>query len=291
MRQAMQPFTIRDLTSYAEMQVVQQLQQEIWQFGEAGMGLYPPLLLSASKNGGVVLGAFDAAHAESMIAFLFSYIGREPDGFIKLYSQVMGVKQAWRHHGVGEALKRAQMERAKAMGLTLINWTFDPLEAPNARLNIGKLRAVSRTYWENVYGDTLGQLNAGLPTDRLLIEWWIQGERVNQAAQEAPRINEEIKVFTTHGAGIQRHITDIIIDSGLPVVALEIPAEFQSMKRADMTLALDWRMKTRDAFKALFDAGYAIMDFAAVPEEAGKESYYLLEKLTAERRTQIGIEK
>jgi predicted GNAT superfamily acetyltransferase len=287
----MQQFTIRDLTTYAEMQLVYKLQGEIWQFSEPGMGLYPPLLLSVSKNGGVVLGAFDAAQPESLIAFLFSYIGREADGFIKLYSQVMGVKQEWRHHGVGEALKRAQMDRAKAAGLTLITWTFDPLEAPNARLNIGKLRAISRTYWENMYGETLGQLTAGLPTDRLLVEWWIRGERLNQREAEPVVMSNAMKVFRTEGTNSGRRILDVQPDEHLPLVALEIPAEFQAMKRADMRLALDWRIQTRDAFTMLFNDGYAITDFVTVKSEPGKAAYYLLEKLTPERCAAIGMER
>jgi predicted GNAT superfamily acetyltransferase len=291
MRQAMQPFTIHDLTTYPEMQAVLKLQSEIWQFSEAGMGLYPPLLLSVSKNGGVVLGAFDAAQPESMIGFLFGYIAREADGFVKLYSQVLGVKDKWRHHGVGEALKRAQMDRVRMMGLTLINWTYDPLEAANARLNIAKLRGISRTYWENVHGDGLGQLNAGLPSDRMLVEWWIGGERVNQPVVEPAAISDAAKVFTTEGVGAEKRITAARLIINGQMAGLEIPDAFQAMKRADMRLALDWRMKTREAFKALFDAGYVITDFIRVNGESGKEAYYLLQMITPDLRAIIGIER
>src|SRR5688500_11189906 len=128
----MQPFTIRDLTTYTEMQSVLKLQGEIWQFNETGIGLYPPLLLSVSKNGGVLLVALDSAKSDQMISFLFSYIAREADGFIKLYSQVLGVRKEWRHHGVGEAFKRTHMELVRAMGVKMINRTYVPLEAANA---------------------------------------------------------------------------------------------------------------------------------------------------------------
>src|SRR5688572_28700524 len=101
----MPSFTIRDLIAYDELWAVHRLRQEIWGLDDPGVGLYPALLWSVAKNGGVVLGAFD--QTDTLIAFLFSYIGREPDGYIKLYSQIMGVQREWRSHGVGEVLKRA----------------------------------------------------------------------------------------------------------------------------------------------------------------------------------------
>ena len=88
----MQPaaFTIRDLKTYEEFYQVHQLQQTIWGFDEPGIGLYPPFLFTASKNGGVVLGAFDPG--DQMIGYIFSFLGREPGGPLKLCSQTMGVR-------------------------------------------------------------------------------------------------------------------------------------------------------------------------------------------------------
>jgi len=170
-------FSIRALKTYHEMMDVHRLQQKIWGLADPAFGIYPPVMNTAAKNGGVVLGAFDNASGK-MVAFLFGFLGRESNGPLKLCSQVMGVLPDWRRAGIAEALKRAQRKQVLKQNLPLITWTFDPLEGPNANLNLHKLRAVSRCYWRNVYGDDFGQLNAGLPTDRLLVEWWIAGDRL-----------------------------------------------------------------------------------------------------------------
>lgn len=270
-------FSIRDLTTYDEMWAVHRLQQAIWGLDDPTVGLYPALLWSVAKNGGIVLGAFD--ESDALIAFLFSYIGREADGYVKLYSQIMGVHHEWRGRGVGEALKRAQRERALGMGLVLINWTTDPLEAANARLNIGKLRAISRTYWRDIYGSTMGALNAGLPTDRILMEWWIGSEWVDQPAKpekviDAPRI-----------LNAKRNCVNLNLDA--PLVVLEIPASIQDVKRDNPERALEWRIQTRSALEGYFQRGYAITDFVVV----GGRGLYVLEALTDEMRGRIGVKR
>ena len=82
-------FTIRDLKTYEEFLQVHGVQQKVWGFAEPGIGLYPPFLLTAMKNGGVVLGAFDRENR--MIGYVVSFLGREPGGPLKLCSQTMGV--------------------------------------------------------------------------------------------------------------------------------------------------------------------------------------------------------
>ena len=50
-------------------------------------------------------------------------------------------------------MKLLQRERALAMGLDLIEWTYDPLQAMNAHLNFAKLGVVVEEYAENIYGE------------------------------------------------------------------------------------------------------------------------------------------
>jgi len=58
--------------------------------------------------------------------------------------------------------------------------TFDPLEIKNAYLNIEKLGAIARRYNVNQYGITSSPLQGGLPTDRLIAEWWMKSKRVER---------------------------------------------------------------------------------------------------------------
>ena len=68
-----------------------------------------------------------------------------------------------------------------------MEWTFDPLEIKNAYLNIEKLGAIARRYNVNQYGITSSPLQGGLPTDRLVAEWWMKSKRVEAVLAQAAR--------------------------------------------------------------------------------------------------------
>jgi predicted GNAT superfamily acetyltransferase len=277
-------FTIRDLQTYDEFLQVHRLQQAIWGFGDPGIGLYPPFLFTASKNGGVVLGAFDLEGR--MMGYIFSFLGRERGGPLKLCSQTMGVLAEWRSQGVATALKWAQRERALTAGLSLITWTFDPLESANARLNMRKLGAVSRRYWRDIYGEQFGALNEGLPTDRLLVEWWIRSQRVEAEA----KVEDGVPVFEVEGRGVARRVTGFKGDLDAPCLALEVPADIQRLKRVDVPLALDWRLHVREAFETYFERGYIVIDFVTEGEGEARRSAYILTSMTLHLRDWIGLE-
>jgi len=283
-------FTIRDLKTYDEFLQIHQLQQAIWGFDEPGIGLYPPFLFSASKNGGVVLGAFDPEG--QMMGYIFSFLGREPGGPIKLCSQTMGVLAEWQNKGVATALKWAQRERTLAAGLSLVTWTFDPLESANARLNMHKLGATSRRYWRNIYGERFGALNEGLPTDRLLVEWWIRGRRVGDKVKvKAEGEGEEaVPIFEVEGAGVARRVTSFNGDLEAPCLALEVPADIQCLKQVDMPLALDWRLRVREAFETYFERGYVVTDFKTQGTGEARRNHYVLSYVTDELQDWIGLE-
>jgi predicted GNAT superfamily acetyltransferase len=284
-------YTIRDLQGYGEMVALRQLQQAIWGLADPNIGLYPPLLTSAAKNGGIVLGAF-AEDSGEMIGFLFSFLGREPGGPFKVCSQTMGVRHDWRGQGVAEALKRTQRARTLAQDLPLITWTYDPLEAPNAHLNLHKLRAISRRYWRDVYGTNFGALNQGLPTDRLVMEWWVKGERLDQP----PEIDWELveaapAVFETRGSGANLQVIVANLNLVGPALRIEIPADIHPVKAANLELALDWRMKVRKAFESYFERGYVATNFVSTVDRSGnRRNQYVLQKLDPALRNSIGLE-
>ena len=286
-------FTIRDLETYQEMLTLRQLQREIWGLDEPNFGLYPPLLYSAAKNGGMVLGAFDDETGQ-MVAFLFGFLGREPGGPFKLCSQTMGVLPEWRGQGIAEALKQTQRERVIAQELPLITWTFDPLEGPNAQLNLHKLRAISRTYWRDVYGCNFGALNAGLPTDRLVVEWWVNGRRLqtNQVRHtlKVRRTLKRLPFLKSPGRASSGALFKPISSLETTPLQLEIPADIHPVKAADLGLALDWRLKVRQAFETYFAKGYLATDFISKFEQGERHNYYLLEKSSQELLAEIGIE-
>lgn len=282
------PFSIRTLTTYDDMLLVHQLQHRIWGLSDPLFALYPPLMNTAAKNGGVILGAFDEA-TDQMVAFLFGFLGREGNGPFKLCSQVMGVLPDWRRQGVAEALKQAQRQQVIAQGLPLITWTYDPLEGPNAHLNLHKLRAISRTYWVDVYGSDFGALNAGLPTDRLVVEWWVNGDWLDQ--REPSDDPAAVPIFDLAGHGNGRHIVSANLEPTAPLIELESLPDLHTVKAANLGLALDWRLRVRAAFQACFDRGYIATDFISSVDNAtgDRRNRYILQQATPALLSKIGV--
>jgi predicted GNAT superfamily acetyltransferase len=150
------------------------LQKEVWNFTDAE--LVPlRMFVVADKVGGQVMGAFDGT---VMVGFALSVPGTR-SGHIYLHSHMLAVRKTHRNGGLGRRLKLMQREDAIARGIELIEWTFDPLEIKNAYLNIEKLGAIARRYNINQYGITSSPLQGGLPSDRLIAEWWLKSKRVD----------------------------------------------------------------------------------------------------------------
>lgn len=156
-----------------ELKACVALQKEVWSFSD--YDLIPlRLFVVAEKIGGQVIGAF---YADELVGFAMSIPGAR-DGKPYLHSHMLAVREDYRNTGVGRRLKLFQREDALARGFDLIEWTFDPLEIKNAWLNIEKLGAIVRRYNLNQYGISSSPLQGGLPTDRLVAEWWLRSERV-----------------------------------------------------------------------------------------------------------------
>ena len=127
------------------------LQQIVWP-GD-NLEIVPAhVLLTAAHNGGLVAGAWVG---EGLAGFVFGFLGFDGAGQarrLKHCSHMLGVHPDFRSAGVGYTLKAYQREHVLRQGLDLITWTYDPLLARNAQLNIAKLGAVCKTYLPNLYG-------------------------------------------------------------------------------------------------------------------------------------------
>ncbi len=149
------------------------LQKEVWNFTDSEL-IPLRMFVVADKVGGQVIGAFDG---DVMVGFALSVPGTRT-GHIYLHSHMLAVRKDYRNAGLGRRMKLMQREDALARGIELIEWTFDPLEIKNAYLNIEKLGAIARRYNINQYGITTSPLQGGLPSDRLIAEWWLKSQRV-----------------------------------------------------------------------------------------------------------------
>ncbi|HZD31339.1 MAG TPA: GNAT family N-acetyltransferase [Candidatus Angelobacter sp.] len=170
---AQPPVTIRPCYEIEEFEAMVNLECEVWGFGERDV-VPSQVYVVASKTGGQVLGAYAGAR---LAGFALAFPGIR-NGVPYLHSHMAAVLPELRDAGVGRKLKLAQREDALARGISLIEWTFDPLQVRNAYFNICRLGVVCRRYLPNVYGSTSSPLHAGLPTDRLVAEWHLTSSRV-----------------------------------------------------------------------------------------------------------------
>ena len=266
----MNDIIIRDLTTYEECQQARDLQLACFGFSNSE-GIHPPMLLIAGQNGGVVLGAFDG---DKMVGYLFGFLGlHENRGPLKLCSQTMGVLPEYRGRGIAEQLKWAQRERALRLGLKLITWTFDPLEGPNAYLNLHKLGGIVRVYERNIYGQRFNALTEGMPTDRFLLEWWI--EQLSHIQSPKPHLEGTV-VTKVERCGPAQTLVDYDLGSNDQVVRIEIPANIQAIRKENMTLAIDWRLKTREILETYFNRQYVALDFVSEGQDDTRRNFYLL---------------
>jgi predicted GNAT superfamily acetyltransferase len=272
---------IRRLTALAEMAPVVELQVAIW---GADQTVPSHELLIHARTGGLLLAAYDGRG--DFVGFSYAFPAWQPGGEPWLHSQMLAVREDVRSRGAGFALKLAQRQHALAMGYRRITWTYDPLLGPNAHLNIARLGGVARHYERDVYGAMSDALNAGLPSDRLLVEWELDSARVRarltQPARPAP--SEAVGavaadpaaqapcVTSLHQDGPLPRIAAVDLGRGEPELRVAIPGDFPAMKAADMGLAADWRARTREVLEHYFAAGYAIVGFA----RGGSVHHYLL---------------
>jgi predicted GNAT superfamily acetyltransferase len=240
---------IRDLITVPEITPIEDLQMQVW--GKEPRSIVPVnLLYIAASSGGILLGAFDG---ETLIGFAFGLLGRR-DGELYHASHMLGVLPDYRGSGVGEALKRRQRERALDQGLMRMTWTFDPLEARNAHLNLHKLGARTRTYGIDVYGAMQDDLNRGLPSDRLTVEWLLKSPGIGR-----PQASSRPKRLLENHDGLPFLQPDALV-GGTPL-SIAVPASLQALKADDSQGAVAWRLAVRDAFCRAFALGYVAVDF------------------------------
>jgi predicted GNAT superfamily acetyltransferase len=225
---------IRQLQALDEFSTAVRLQQEIWGFEDIEL-LPRRLFVVASKIGGQLLGAFDRG---KMIAFCLCIPGLKPGGKAYLHSHMMGVLPEYRNSGIGRQLKLKQREFALDAQVDLIEWTFDPLEIKNAFFNIERLGAVIRRYVYNQYGTTSSHLHGGLPTDRLVPEWWIRSRQVEQVLAGEPLSREQV-----------------------PLRRIEVPIDIASIRERDTVAARAVQERIGQQFAECFQSGLAVTGF------------------------------
>ena len=283
--------TIRPINTVQGCEHFQELERRVW--SSEDLDIMPiHVLITVAKNGGLLLGAYaeeGPRELDGLVGAALGWLGagQEPTTGkpkVKLCSHMAGVLPEWQGQRVGLQLKLAQRDAILAQGLTdWITWTYDPLYRANAVFNIHRLGATCNTYYRNHYGIMTDALNAGTPSDRCQVDWWVQSEHVLKAiggrgvdgwgggrGGEKGNLGQ---VLSTAAAGdFRQPVEQTLMLDGAPL-AVPIPDDIAAIRRADSELGLAWRLYVRDVLGKAFAADYKIVDCIHL---AGQGWHYIL---------------
>jgi predicted GNAT superfamily acetyltransferase len=269
--------TIRDLKSIDDLRQLKGVEKEVWGM-EDDDAIALSLAVALRSAGNIFLGAFDR---DKMIGFTFGFFGRE-HGQTTLHSHMLAVIDAYRHLDIGGRLKQAQRERAMALGIREITWTFDPLQSRNAHLNFAKLGVVSDSYKVDFYGTESTSLLHRNSTDRLWVRWILHSRRVRDRLAgnssrgetlDAMRLLAPLVRFDPSGRPERADLAESLRRQR---ISIEIPGNILDVERGDMSLARAWRQATRWAFREALNAGFFVAEFCrSLRGEQGPGAYLL----------------
>jgi len=272
---------IRLASARADYDACVVLQRAVW--GLADIEITPSIQLIATTLAGGLTHVAETAGGE-VVGFAYAFPALRGGGAPHLHSDMLAVLPEHQKRGLGVRLKWAQRDEAVARGIGLIAWTFDPLQARNAHLNLRRLGAVATEFLADVYGPTTSALHHGLATDRLLVRWELRAPRVvqrsgegepppSEPAPELPRVNE---VKWQAGWPVS---SEPRLDLASRELLLEIPPDWDVLCQKAPRLAEDWHAKIRQAFVNYMGRGYMAADFAPTEGEGGRRRpLYVLRK-------------
>ena len=199
---------------------------------DAGTEITPNLLQAMIHSGAYLSGAFvDGECVGAAFAFPAT------TGGLHLHSHMTAVLDSFRDKGIGHALKVDQYKWAKQNNYKEITWTFDPLVARNAKLNILKLGVDISAYYPNFYGDMPDELNAGDESDRVMASLKVVGDAPTpRTAISAPEKS---------------------------AVLIAIPDDIVAIRGKDLAENLRWRRSVRDEFVNALARGGKVIGFSA----------------------------
>ncbi len=216
--------SLRPLTSIQDAQRVLDVMIATW----GNHQLLPrEMIVALGESGNIPYGAL--AGDGSLVGYVLGWTGVDADG-LHVHSHMLAALPDRRHRGVGFALKLAQRAQALEQGIRVMRWTFDPMVARNAWLNLGKLGAVADRFRRDFYGPMSDTLNEGERSDRLMVRWDLE-------AAPGPR------------------------PAPTEVVTVTVPQDYGALRERDPEAARAARDETAAALESLLAAGRIVVGF------------------------------
>jgi len=222
---------VRRLETLADQTLGRQIFDQTWAM-DSGTEITPNLLQAMVHSGAYLSGAFIA---EKCVGAAFAFPATTKG--LHLHSHMTAVLDKSRDNGIGYSLKIDQWNWAKKNNYKEITWTFDPLVARNAKLNLIKLGVDISAYYPNFYGDMPDALNAGDESDRVMASWKVAGD--------------------------QPVAKSVIINPDKADTLIKIPKDIVTIRSEDISKNLKWRHKVREEFMQAFENGGKVVGFSA----------------------------
>jgi chorismate synthase len=257
---------VRRVEAQAEYDECVRIQDEIWGagFNESVPG---SILRVTQYLGGVTAAAF--AEGDRMLGFVFGMTGVQ-QGRLVHWSDLLAVRPEARDRGIGRRLKQYQRSQVLHLGVTRMLWTFDPLVARNAHLNLNALGARVASYVPDMYGsDTGSMLHHGVGTDRFVVEW-----DLTAIGPEAPQTPEPAAAPSASLVANWEENASVQTDDSLDEVYIAVPDDIHHVIATSPGRAALWRQTTRKAFLWYLEHGYRVCGFV----RADGRGYYKLKR-------------
>lgn len=269
-------FRFRRLDKPEEFRQLGEVHRAVW--GDEGIPV--TLQRALQDNGGLVLGAFADIH---LAGFAVSLIGWDGTTLYH-YSHTTAVRPEYQNHQLGFRLKSFQRDEVLKLGLSEIRWTFDPLQSRNAWLNVRRLGGRPDRYYIHYYGQMPDTINRDMETDRLRLRWEITTPHVEErVAGTSPSADEDRARWERSVAIVETEVGEhglrrpsAVAEPTGALAHLEIPFDLATLREHEPAALRPWRHAVRDAFRAAFDVGYRVDDFAVVTADHERRSFYFL---------------
>lgn len=238
-----------EVTSLADARAAERVSCGVW--GPA-IGVKADLVRALSNAGTAALVARDLdAPGRPAIGFALGFIGWR--GGMHLHSHQVAVLEAARGRGVGPALKLAQRAECLRHGITAIRWTYDPLIAKNARLNMVRLGARVVAYLPDFYGQMSDMINADDTSDRFEVEWRLDVPVPHKPSADVARAGP---ILSADENGGPRRTGEI-----QPGGTVHIPPDYAVLRARGDSRARQWRQATGEVFAKAFGTGLTVAGF------------------------------
>lgn len=251
---------IRQITTSEEFEECVRLQRDVW--GTDYRDCVPTTVLKVTqKMGGLVAGAFDK---ERLLGFVYGITGLR-NGEVAHWSHMLAVREEARGKKLSIRLKLYQREFLLRIGVKSAFWTYDPLVARNANLNINRLGAQVTEYVRDMYSEGGSELHRGLGMDRFIMSWDLAAESVKEilSGRKTSSVDQysNSPVVNTAAGG---NGSVVFVDADqpfVPTVRIEVPLDVEAIQSSSLDLGSRWRANTRNAFMRYMEAGFAVAAF------------------------------